>query len=172
VFGQADALKLSHRLSQSSPYKEAPTESLKLLGFVDDRLRPLPLLSGIWGNTAKSSQTGGSSKVSAPMSVVNKQRQPVRATMRRVDASVRSPDAAPEGTVVRLKYFEEYGFLRVLHNDYYFRKSDLVDPQEWPLMTTGSIVTCGLGGGSVQGKAGRAKLVKLLYKPKSQTGTG
>ncbi len=43
-----DLTILKRQLSSSSPFLEAPYESLKLLGFADERMRPLPALNLIW----------------------------------------------------------------------------------------------------------------------------
>ena len=171
VFGQAEFRTISQRLSQSSPYKEKPPDSLKLLGLVDERLRPLPLLSGVWGNAARTSvQT---SRIPAKGPVLSKTsrdvHRPARRTENRHELGAVYTSAGHSGTVVRVKYFEEYGFIRAGESDHYFRRSDLLDSQEWPLLRFGSVVSFELGTRGVPGKAAPAKSVKLLRQPNDQS---
>ncbi len=171
VFGQAEFRRISQRLSQTSPYKEKPPDSLKLLGFVDERLRPLPLLSGVWGNVVRTSvQTPTTTPhvpVRARMPCIV--RKPIQQPVRQLEPKVVSSSAGYTGTVVRVKYFEEYGFVRASEIDRYFRRSDLLDSQEWPLLRCGSVVSFELGTRSVPGKAAPAKRIKLLRQPDGQS---
>jgi len=70
--------------------------------------------------------------------------------------------AAQEGRIVKLKYFEEYGFIRGGAGDYYFRKLDLLDPAEWPFLRHGSVMGFELGGKGIEGRLPPAKRVRLL----------
>ena len=59
-YTSVDSNALSSALSSSSPYREMVTDSVKLLGLVDDRMRPLPLLEKLWeaAPATKKAQSG------------------------------------------------------------------------------------------------------------------
>ncbi len=111
VFNGADIADIRKRLSANSPYREAPIESIKLLGFVDERSRLLPILTSIW----KSQHPA---VVSTPPD--------------RDAAASLSPQLASNrlrGTIVTLKGKDGYGFIKpeTVGTDVYFHRSNLID---------------------------------------------
>ena len=69
---------IARSLSSTSPYRENLPDSLKLLGLVDERMRPLPLLLSLWGS-APAAAGRGHEAVSIPaIRNVSAVRPPVR----------------------------------------------------------------------------------------------
>jgi ATP-dependent DNA helicase RecG len=174
VFAADDMRTIQISLSPGSPYKENLADSLKLLGLVDERMKPLPLLSAIWSTSGALS--GQKKEVSVP---VPRLRTPLRIPAKRSTRSeIRSapthlivaPVTVPfsgeqEGSVAVIKYFEEYGFIRCNEAGYYFRKSDLVDPQDWPFMRFGTVVAFTPVQARAQARVPPAKEVRILRQP-------
>jgi len=108
------ALKIG--LSPSSPFKENPTESLKLLGFLDERFRPLPALMAVWGQVPQPRT------ISKP---------------RRIPAETKETSI---GKITALKT-NGYGFIQAADGaDYFFHVKDLTDRSDWDRIRIGNDV--------------------------------
>jgi ATP-dependent DNA helicase RecG len=115
------ARKIVAALSPASPYKEKLQESPKLLGFVDERSRPLPSL------------------------LVSLGQQPIarRATPSKPSKSEQSLSnhGHPLGKIQAIKT-NGYGFIETSDgNLYFFHISDLTERSYWDRMQVGDIVT-------------------------------
>ena len=145
VFSGADVADIRKRLSANSPYREAPIESIKLLGFVDERSRPLPILSSIWKThhpAAASALPRGDTSFSTPPPLESNRMH---------------------GTIVTLKARDGYGFIRpeAGGTDVYFHRSNLIDPPCWTQLKLGCRVTFEFGLGESSNGGRRAhKLAK------------
>jgi cold shock CspA family protein len=107
------------KLSPASPYKEKPQESLKLLGLVDERLRPLPVLIALWGSSM-AAETKHSPKL-------------------RVE-DISSGQHTSVGKVRALKT-NGYGFIETDDGSvHFFHISDLLDRDDWDRFRIGSVV--------------------------------
>jgi cold shock CspA family protein len=128
------------RLSSSSPYKENPIQSLKLLGLVDEKMRPLPLLSRLWEARAT---TFTAPAAAAPVGKV----------------------ARLAGKIVKLNAIERYGFIRATDGvDYFFHSNDLADARKWTELSVGAEIAFEISGRVISGKRPAAKNVE----PKSR----
>lgn len=126
---------IAAQLSPSSPYREALADSLKLLGLADERLRPLPVLAGLW--------------------------QGPQAAARTVAPEPREAEALA-GEVKTLRPAEGYGFIRVPDQpDYFFHRSSLVESADWQRLTVGMRVSLHPAERRIPGKAPAAKRVTL-----------
>lgn len=155
-------------LSSSSPYRENPGDSLKLLGLVDARMRALPLLLGLWGSSGSVAAVDQRDSRTSPKSGMIPTR-PARRYVQRPAPRPIEPSLPPaqspsthEGKVTTLKYFEEYGFIRSGAGDYYFRRLDLVEPQDWPFLRYGTVVSFDGGTKAIAGRHPPAKRVRLV----------
>lgn len=112
------ARKIASSLSPASPYKENFQESLKLLGLVDERLRPLPALLAV---TGKKVQKFPEQTVPSPRNPVN-----LKTELR--------------GKVLALKT-NGYGFIGITDgNQYFFHIADMIDRAEWTRLQVGGLV--------------------------------
>lgn len=114
----ATARTLKMKLSPASPFKENPTESLKLLGFLDERFRPLPALIAVRGQVAP----GVTMNVAKP--------RPALAGVK--ETSI--------GKITALKT-NGYGFIQGRDGtDYFFHVKDLIDRSDWERIRIGNEV--------------------------------
>jgi len=137
-FSGTDIRIISSKLSRSSPFREKLPDSLKFLGLVDEKMRPLPVLANIWQSTdgpiADSDKRGFHELAGSE-------------TLR--------------GRVIRLKDAENYGFIRTEEGkDYFFHVSSLLDRTSWSALRVGARVTFELSGWAAPGKSPAAKNVK------------
>jgi ATP-dependent DNA helicase RecG len=138
-------------LSQDSPYKENTLESLKLLGFVDESLRPLRNSTIQW----KDRRTGRGTFVSSAT-----QEEP-RPQVHRII-----------GQVINLKRELGYGFIGIRNApSVFFHKSALLDPRQWEELALGDPVEFEYGFSHVAGKPRPAHKIKI-YKKSEQTAAG
>ena len=190
IYGAEDIKRIRSQISNLSPYKENPSESLKLLGFVDARLRPLPILSGVFEKFSSSDnraeqfarraqpvresptptpQRDGSSRPSSPQKTKSssRTREAIRVEPYSVQGDVRLTDDADRliGKIVKLKYFEEYGFITGPNGDHYFRKKDLLDGEDWAVCRPGISVSFKLGSRAIANKQQPATKVKIVNAP-------
>ncbi len=170
-FGAEEFRRVSQKLSSSSPYKESLPDSLKLLGFVDERMRPLPLLLSLWGTSpmlnpepsirAATHQPRSRTQLRSPARAGSRSSGP-KTDLPSLSAPMAESSTDLKGRVVTLKYFEEYGFVRGKSGDHYFRKSDLLDSQDWPFLRVGTTVSFQTGRVIVDGKQPQAKSVRIV----------
>ena len=129
VQGTIDAAasrRIAAKLSAASPYKENLQESLKLLGFVDERSRPLPSLLALLGQPAPR--------------------------IERPSKQVRTGNEAPTqeylvGKVQAIKT-NGYGFIEASDGSLcFFHISDLADRAYWDRMQVGDKVRFAVHGG-------------------------
>lgn len=135
-FSNLDLAAVKRHLSPSSPFNENLAESLKLLGIVDEKMRPLPVLTSLW-------QAGS--------------------TVVRESTLPSSADHVPKfhGKIQNLKQERKYGFIRDESGaDRFFHISNLLDPAEWSRLRRGSAVTFQLGPQEIPGKPAPAKNVR------------
>jgi len=131
-----DTRAVAWQLSTSSPYREKLADSLKLLGLVDERMRPLPALTALWQN----SRTSAAPPI--PASAV--------------------PSGQLRGKIVKLKKDDGFGFIRSNEGtDFFFHKSSLVNQSEWDALRIGSSVSFVDSGRSIPGKSRAANSVRL-----------
>jgi ATP-dependent DNA helicase RecG len=109
---------LKGKLSSSSPFKENPAESLKLLSFLDERFRPLPAFMAIWGEAAA---------LSAP-------------TVAKSRSGAGGLKQTSIGKIIALKT-NGYGFIQGKDGiDYFFHISDLTERSDWDRIRIGNEV--------------------------------
>jgi len=130
-----DINAVAWQLSTSSPYREKLPDSLKLLGLVDEKMRPLPALTGLW----QSSQSDGASQLPIASASIGQQR----------------------GKIVKLKKDDGFGFIRSNDGiDFFFHVSSLISRSDWEHLSLGTAVSFEDSGRSVPGKSRAAKNVK------------
>ncbi len=133
----SNLLEIKEGLSRYSPYRENLADSLKLLGFVDKEMRPLPLLIGFWRDGGPAQNHVESPKISGDSSRMS-------------------------GTIIRLKAPEGYGFIGGSDSrTYFFHKTDLLG-SAWKDAKIGLSVMFEPAGRLVEGKAPPAKNVKVI----------
>jgi len=127
---------IAWQLSTSSPYREKLPDSLKLLGLVDEKMRPLPLLTALWQQAQPE---------------VVAQAQPVRS----VDGDFR-------GKVIKLNSNDGFGFIRSDQGtDFFFHITSLTSRTDWEGLRVGSAVSFEDSGRHIPGKSRAAKNVKV-----------
>jgi ATP-dependent DNA helicase RecG len=130
--------KIAAKLSPSSPYREKLPESLKLLGLVDERLRPLPALRAVWGHSLA----------------------PVKPRADVEEHGSREADKLFQVGKVRALKPNRYGFIETEAGvDHFFHSSDLLVKAEWDEMQIGNTVEFEPG---TSPKGPIAKKVRLL----------
>jgi len=138
TFDGASVRRVVSALSKASPFKEKLPESLKLLGLVDERLRPLPSLISIWG-----------------------QRQDVAQRLVRGTSPNLKPVSQQHGELGKVQALKTngYGFIAGGDLEYFFHLSDMVDRRDWDRMRIGSSVEFTPVEGN---KGATAKAVRLI----------
>lgn len=124
------------QLSTSSPFRENLGDSLKLLGLVDERMRPLPALTALWQNAQAAAPAH--SPTSMPQS------------------------GQLRGKVIKLKKDDGFGFIRSNEGiDFFFHVSSLVSRPDWDTLRVGAAVSFEDSGRSIPGKSRAATSVRL-----------
>ena len=136
----SDLAAIKSQLSKNSPFVEALHESLKLLGFADERLRPHPSVGALWKDFV------------APISEVADKRTSARSSYV-APVALSSTEARLVGTVDRLKMNEGYGFLTDTRGtSYFFHVTSLSNRSDWNDLREGTRVTFEVGIANVQNK--------------------
>jgi ATP-dependent DNA helicase RecG len=139
-----DLNSIQRRLSPTSPFREVLRDSLKLLGLIDDRMKPLPLLIGVWQESSRSQILTPITEEAVPSAV-----QPLA-------------DGEFRGTVKTLKPKNGYGFLKTEEGvDVFFHISALADRAQWEKLKIGAAVSFEYGIAYLEGKPRSARKVKL-----------
>jgi ATP-dependent DNA helicase RecG len=126
---------VTFQLSASSPFREKLFDSLKLLGLVDEKMRPLPLLTGLWQQ---------------PQSIISPAKP------------AREPFEGLRGKVVKLRKDDGYGFIRSNGGiDFFFHLSSLADRSDWEGMQVGSSVSFEQSARVIPSKSPAAKNVRI-----------
>jgi cold shock CspA family protein len=143
-----DLTAMKRQLSSSSPFLEAPHDSLKLLGFADERLRPLPALNLIWSDPATSS-------VDSSIKFTESQ-------------GARSAQVAPRfapptfvGKVVVLSREKGIGFIKDDDNVGFYLHKTALNGISWEDIDIGTRVRFELSFAEVRGKPRAARNVQL-----------
>jgi ATP-dependent DNA helicase RecG len=145
VLSVNDLAAVKSQLSTNSPFVEAPHESLKLLGFADERLRPLPSVAVLWKDFVTPVSNSGEKAIDS-------------GPARNAAPGPQSPSMPPTqsrflGTVARLKTQEGYGFLADARgSDYFFHITSLLNRTDWNGLRVGTRVTFEIGIAHVPGK--------------------
>jgi ATP-dependent DNA helicase RecG len=134
--------RIKRHLSSSSPYAEHPIDSLKLLGLVDEKMRPLPSLTNTIWQRNQGATAHQMPHTPSPTSI-----QAGKLT----------------GRIATVKPNEGYGFIRADKGvGFYFHRSNLVDASEWNGIRVGTTVSFDESGKVYPGRAPAAKNVKRM----------
>lgn len=121
VFAQVPSRTAAAQLSDASPFKEKLQESLKLLGLVDERLRPLPSLLLLLGRQSVSPNEARKSR-----------------------ESLRDEEKRHSKTIGKVQAIKTNGYGFIESHDgrlCFFHISDLVDRSYWDRMQVGDEVS-------------------------------
>lgn len=146
-----DLSAVQRRLSPTSPFREVLRDSLKLLGLVDYRMKPLPLLVSIWQDLARQQPTAFGR---------------TRSSMERplAPASRSYGGAELRGRVKVIKP-TGYGFLTAEDGSkVFFHRTSLVDRSQWDKLQEGTAVRFEYGVAYLEGKPRAAHRVALLTR--------
>lgn len=115
------------RLPDLNPYRLHAGAALRILGFVDARRRPLPLLEGLLKARAPVPQVPEVSRIAAPPTLQQQKEIAVPA-----GAQPRTDATPKRGVVDAVFHLKGYGFVRDEAGEAFFlHKANLVDSREW-----------------------------------------
>lgn len=168
TFTNSNAPQIRKRLSAGNPYAETPLESLKLLGFADDGLRPLPVIAQLWK----------SHRVLSSSSTVSKESYVRALPRKRVESNVRAasvgedliPSGRMIGKVTTIRRMDGYAFIRTTDGspDVFVHRSSFLNGAEWGQVAEGTDVEFEYGFASPSGRARPAHHVSIVTLGKAQ----
>ncbi|HTW59977.1 MAG TPA: ATP-binding protein [Terriglobales bacterium] len=136
------------RLSTSSPFREALRDSLKLLGLVDDRMKPLPQLTTVWQD---------SYRMKPPLA---SHHQPP--ADKGLPATQNRRQGQHVGTINTIKQ-NGYGFITEEGgSEVFFHVTSLTDQSQWDKLSRGTRVSFEYGVARLEGKPRAARHISIL----------
>jgi cold shock CspA family protein len=147
TFSAIDLSAIQKRLSPTSPFREAPRDSLKLLGLVDDRMKPLPLMVATWqgqGRPQPAPPAKAQLPVERPSTLGSGDNERLYGTVRDIKAN-------------------GYGFLTAADGStVFFHVNSLTNRSHWEKLRAGTKVSFEYGIAQLEGKPRAAHRVSLL----------
>lgn len=139
TFSAGDLSELRKNLSAGSPYVESPIDSLKLLGFADDSLRPMPSISQLWKDSSPVPPAKDVGGVRIPAIRI-------RGDAKRMVSLENVPTQVTEkakGRITNLRRDDGYAFIRPEDRapDVFVHRSKFLIPSEWNEIEMGTTVT-------------------------------
>jgi ATP-dependent DNA helicase RecG len=148
------------KLSPSSPFRESLGHSLKLLGLVDERLRPLPAVAVLLREHTRQATTGSrtvSTKLTENEGVLGRSVEGPKIAVQQAVEQVLG------GTVARLRDEEGYGFINGDDGEeYFFHRSNLTTEVSWDTVSAGCRVQYERGARQIPGKSPPARNVRIM----------